>query len=65
MGTDRHEAGEPIQRRISEALDQTVEFDIDPEPLKDAIDFIAQRYQIPIILDAKAPKTPASTPARK
>ena len=25
-----------------------------PQPLKDAIDFIAQRYQIPIILDAKA-----------
>jgi len=44
----------PIERRISEALDQTVEFNIDPEPLKDAIDFIAQRYQIPIILDAKA-----------
>ncbi len=36
------------------AFDQTVEFNIDPEPLKDAIDFIAQRYQIPIILDAKA-----------
>jgi len=44
----------PTERRISDALDQTVEFNIDPQPLKDAIDFIAQRYQIPIILDAKA-----------
>ena len=44
----------PTERRISDALDQIVEFNIDPQPLKDAIDFIAQRYQIPIILDAKA-----------
>jgi hypothetical protein len=43
----------PTERRISEALDQTVDFTIDPEPLKDAIDFIAQRYSIPIMLDAK------------
>jgi hypothetical protein len=42
------------ERRISDALDHTVDFNIDPEPLKDAIDFLAQRYQIPIILDAKA-----------
>ena len=41
------------EARISEALDQTVDFTIDPEPLKDAIEFIAQRYQIPILLDAK------------
>ncbi len=53
MGADRHEAGEPTERRISEALDQTVDFNIDPQPLKDAIDFIAQRYQIPIILDSQ------------
>ena len=42
------------QPRIEEALDQTTEFNIDPEPLKDAVDFIAQRYQIPILLDRKA-----------
>ena len=30
----------PNERRISEALDQNVEFSIEPEPLKDAIDFI-------------------------
>jgi hypothetical protein len=43
----------PNERRISEALDQAVDFTIEPEPLKDAIDFIAQRYQIPILLDTK------------
>ena len=43
----------PNERRISEALDQTVDFTIEPEPLKDAIDFIAQRYGIPILLDTK------------
>ena len=43
----------PNERRISEALDQNVDFSIEPEPLKDAIDFIAQRYQIPILLDTK------------
>jgi len=43
----------PVERRISEALDQTVDFSIEPEPLKDAIDFIAQRYQIPVLLDTK------------
>ncbi len=42
------------QPRIEEALDQTTDFNIDPEPLKDAVDFIAQRYQIPILLDRKA-----------
>jgi len=43
----------PVERRISEALDQVVDFSIEPEPLKDAIDFIAQRYQIPILMDTK------------
>jgi hypothetical protein len=38
---------------IEEALDQTVDFTIEPEPLKDAIDFIAQRYHIPILLNTK------------
>jgi hypothetical protein len=39
--------------RIEAALEQPVDFAIDPEPLKDAIDFIATRYQIPIMLDTK------------
>jgi hypothetical protein len=43
----------PTEARISAALDSVVDFSIDPEPLKDAIDFIATRYQIPIMLDAK------------
>jgi hypothetical protein len=42
------------QPRIEEALDQTTDFTIDPQPLKDAVDFIAQRFQIPILLDRKA-----------
>ena len=42
------------EAKISEALDENADFVIDPEPLKDAIDFIAQRDQIPIILDTKA-----------
>ena len=54
VGTDRPAGGESHERRISEALDQMVDFNIEPEPLKDAIDFIAQRYQIPILLDTKA-----------
>jgi len=39
--------------KIEAALDSTTDFTIEPQPLKDAIDFIAQRYQIPILLDSK------------
>ncbi len=39
---------------ISEALDQSVDFDVQPQSLKDALDFIAARYQIPIVTDTKA-----------
>lgn len=39
--------------KIEDALEQKVDFTIEPQPLKDALDFIAQRYQIPILLDAK------------
>jgi hypothetical protein len=39
--------------RIEAALETKVDFSIEPEPLKDAIDFIAQRYQIPILMDTK------------
>jgi hypothetical protein len=42
------------EQRISEALDQQVDFTIEPQSLKDAIDFIAARYQIPIVVDQKA-----------
>ena len=43
----------PIETAIEEALERTTEFNIDPQPLKDAVDFIAQHYQIPILLDKK------------
>jgi hypothetical protein len=42
------------QLRIYQTLEQTVDFVIDPEPLKDALDFIAQRYQIKVIIDPEA-----------
>jgi hypothetical protein len=42
------------EQRISEALDQQVDFNIEPQSLKDALDFIAARYQIPIVPDTKA-----------
>lgn len=40
--------------KIYEALDQTVDFTVDQEPLKDALEFIAQRYLIKINIDAQA-----------
>ncbi len=39
--------------KIEAALESTTDFTIDPEPLKDALDWIAQRYQIPVLLDNK------------
>ncbi|HEV8002999.1 MAG TPA: hypothetical protein VGP63_24145 [Planctomycetaceae bacterium] len=42
------------EQRINEALDQQVDFQIEPQSLKDAIDFIAARYQIPIVIDQKS-----------
>jgi uncharacterized membrane protein YgcG len=42
------------EQRISEALDQQVDFEIQPQGLKEALDFIAARYQIPIVTDTKA-----------
>jgi hypothetical protein len=50
---DLHSESKPEQR-ISEALDQPVDFSIEPQSLKDALDFIAARYSIPIVPDAKA-----------
>jgi hypothetical protein len=42
-----------VEARIVEALSQPVDFNIEPQALKDAIDFIAARYQIPIMIDQK------------
>lgn len=39
---------------IEAALDATTDFVIEPQPLKDALDFISQRYRIPLLLDNKA-----------
>lgn len=41
-------------RSIEEALETRTEFSIDPQPLKDAVDFIAQIDKIPILFDTKA-----------
>jgi hypothetical protein len=43
-----------VEARITEALDQAVDFAIQPQGLKEALDFIAARYQIPILTDTKA-----------
>lgn len=40
--------------RIEQALDQPVDFSLDPQPLQEAMDWISKRYNIPIILDKKA-----------
>jgi len=40
--------------RIEQALDQPIDFSLDPQPLKEAMDFISKRYNIPIIIDTKA-----------
>jgi hypothetical protein len=49
------QARQPIvEAKITEALDQQVDFNIEPQSLKDALDFIAARYQIPILIDQKA-----------
>jgi hypothetical protein len=44
----------PAARRIDEVLQTKADFRIEPEPLKDAIDFIAQRYGITISVDQKS-----------
>jgi hypothetical protein len=43
-----------VEARIVEALNQPIDFVIEPEPLKDALDFIAARYQIPILVNRTA-----------
>jgi len=41
------------ESRIAEALKAPVEFNIEPQALKEALEFIANRYQIPILIDQK------------
>jgi hypothetical protein len=41
----------PMARQIQTALAQPVDFTIEPQSLKDALDWIAARYQIPIARD--------------
>src|SRR5580704_12522542 len=48
--------GSKVEARIAEALSQLVDFNIESQPLQDALEFIAARYQIPIIVDRKALK---------
>jgi hypothetical protein len=42
------------ESRIAEALKAPVDFNIEPQSLKDALAFIAAHYQIPILIDQKA-----------
>jgi hypothetical protein len=41
----------PTARKIQNALDRPVDFTIEPQFLRDALDYIAARYQIPIALN--------------
>jgi hypothetical protein len=43
--------------RIDELLESRTDFTIEPQPLKDALSFLAARYQIAILFDAKAFET--------
>jgi len=40
-------------RKIRTALDRHIEFDFDDMPLKDAVDFLSENLQIPIVLSLK------------
>jgi len=42
----------PKARAIREALEMQVDFTIEPQSLKDALEFVAARYQIKIVIDA-------------
>jgi hypothetical protein len=46
--------GSKVEARIADALGQIVDFNIEPQPLQDALEFMAARYSIPIIIDRKA-----------
>jgi hypothetical protein len=43
-----------VEARIQQALNQPIDFVIEPQSLKDAIGFIATRYQIPILFEQRA-----------
>jgi hypothetical protein len=45
----------PKERKIQETLEMPVDFNIEPQSLKDAVDFIGQRYQIKIEVQRDAP----------
>ncbi len=40
--------------RIHEILESPIDYTVEPQPLKDALDFIAKRYEIAILIDDKA-----------
>ena len=42
----------PQARTIREALEMPVDFNIEPQSLKDALEFMAARYQIKVVIDA-------------
>jgi hypothetical protein len=42
-----------VEARIVEALAHAVDFVVEPQSLKESLDFIAARYQIPIVIDQK------------
>jgi hypothetical protein len=44
----------PATLRIYDALARTTDFTIEPQPLKDALDFIAMRYSIKVTIDPQA-----------
>jgi hypothetical protein len=44
-------AESPKARAIRQALEQPVDFNIQPQSLKDALDFVAARYQIKVVID--------------
>jgi hypothetical protein len=52
-----------ISPRRRGTLLQTTDFTVEPEPLRDAIDFIRQRYQIKIALDATSFRAAKIDPA--
>ncbi len=41
----------PKARAIRQALEQPVDFNIEPQSLKDALEFVAARYQIRVVID--------------
>jgi beta-lactamase regulating signal transducer with metallopeptidase domain len=47
----------PKARAIRETLEMPVDFSIEPQSLKDALDFVAARYQIRIVIDRSVDST--------